>query len=81
MIKPVTINNAKQNNTAKESEEILQAELAMRFDVFVYFDPRPIASGSIAQVHRAVYKQCEVAAKMRHPHVKKSLLEDACIMT
>lgn len=49
-------------------------------EVFEYFNPVPIASGSIAQVHRAVYKGQDVAVKIRHPNVYEQIKIDFIIM-
>lgn len=37
--------------------------------IFSEFDPEPLGSGSVAQVHRAVMHGDEVAVKILHPHV------------
>ena len=43
---------------------------------FEYFDPKPLASASIAQVHRARYKGREVAVKIRRPGVTWLIEQD-----
>jgi predicted unusual protein kinase regulating ubiquinone biosynthesis (AarF/ABC1/UbiB family) len=45
-------------------------------DVFEVFDINCLASGSIAQVHRAVYKGERVAVKVRHPNVLERVHQD-----
>lgn len=50
--------------------------------VFDQFDPIPVASGSIAQVHRATLTDGQpVAVKLRHPHTARLLQWDALILT
>ena len=63
-----------------ELEQALQLApntLPLVFDVI---DPQPLASGSIAQVHRAVLNQEWVALKIRHPRVAELLQLDFCLM-
>lgn len=47
---------------------------------FDYFDPVPLASGSIAQVHRAVLNGTLVAVKVRHPNVEMHIKIDFDLM-
>ena len=49
-------------------------------EVFEAFDPDPIASGSIAQVHAAVMKGRRVAVKVRHPGVAAQIDIDFRVM-
>ncbi|CAM9758644.1 unnamed protein product [Discosporangium mesarthrocarpum] len=49
-------------------------------EVFEWFNKEPIASGSIAQVHKAVLNGQVVAVKVRHPKVKPQLYMDFMIM-
>ncbi|XP_021726316.1 uncharacterized aarF domain-containing protein kinase 2-like [Chenopodium quinoa] len=58
-------------------------------EIFESFDEKPVASGSIAQVHRAVLrfrhpgqktKPTEVAVKVRHPGVGDSIRRDFVII-
>jgi ABC1 atypical kinase-like domain len=49
--------------------------------VFDAFDPRPLASGSIAQVHKAVLCGHPVAVKIRHPNVRQLMEMDFRLMT
>ncbi|CAM9380778.1 unnamed protein product, partial [Sphacelaria rigidula] len=49
-------------------------------EVFDWFDEKPLASGSIAQVHKAVLNGDMVAVKVRHPHVKQRIFMDFKIM-
>lgn len=58
-------------------------------DIFENFEEKPVASGSIAQVHRAVLrfrypgqkvKPIEVAVKVRHPGVGNSIRRDFVII-
>lgn len=47
---------------------------------FESFDRKPVASGSIAQVHRAVLRGRRVAVKVRHPGVARVLALDSTLM-
>jgi len=49
--------------------------------VFDSFDQEPIASGSIAQVHKAVLHGELVAVKIRHPNVARNIDMDFRLMT
>lgn len=49
-------------------------------ETFEAFDPEPIASGSIAQVHAAVMKGRRVAVKVRHPGVAEQIEKDFRVM-
>ncbi len=49
-------------------------------EVFDAFDPEPVASGSIAQVHSAVLKGRRVAVKVRHPGVAEQIEMDFRVM-
>ncbi|CAM9506594.1 unnamed protein product [Chrysoparadoxa australica] len=49
-------------------------------EIFDWFGKEPMASGSIAQVHKAVLDGKVVAVKVRHPHVKERLHMDFLIM-
>jgi len=49
-------------------------------EIFEAFDPEPIASGSIAQVHAAVMKGRRVAVKVRHPGVAEQIEKDFRVM-
>jgi ubiquinone biosynthesis protein len=46
-------------------------------EVFATFDPEPLASGSVAQVHRAALPDgTRVVVKVIHRHVRRRVLED-----
>lgn len=49
-------------------------------DVFDSFDTKPLASGSIAQVHKAILDGRIVVAKVRHPNVAKLIDMDFRLM-
>jgi aarF domain-containing kinase len=57
-------------------------------EIFEEFSDKPVASGSIAQVHREILKQklspegkpITVAVKVRHPHVSKIIQRDFTII-
>ncbi len=61
-------------------EEELNAELK---DIFESIDEKPVASGSIAQVHRAVLKEGgeTVAVKVLKPGVRETVETDVSIMS
>lgn len=48
--------------------------------IFDSFDPEPLASGSIAQVHKATIHGIPIAIKLRHPEVTRKLDWDAKLM-
>jgi aarF domain-containing kinase len=50
------------------------------FQVFDAFDVNPLASGSIAQVHKATLNGTSVVAKIRHPNVSKLIDMDFRLM-
>ncbi|CAM9266582.1 unnamed protein product [Laminaria digitata] len=49
-------------------------------EVFDWFEKKPMASGSIAQVHKAVMRGEVVAVKVRHPKVKERMFMDFVLM-
>jgi aarF domain-containing kinase len=49
-------------------------------NIFEYFEQKPVASGSIAQVYRAVLNGQKVAVKVRHPGVEEQISVDFTIM-
>lgn len=65
-----------------EVEEALENELAEpRERLFRKFDPTPLASASMAQVHRAeLYNGDKVVVKVQRPGIKKMIAEDIQIM-
>lgn len=66
----------------RQSKRLVEAAFGRPLrDLFVEFDERPVASGSIAQVHRAVQQlpdgsQRVVAVKVRHPRVASNIRMD-----
>ncbi len=47
------------------------------YDVFDYFDPKPLGAASIGQVHHAILKSGEeVAVKIQYPGIRDSLASD-----
>jgi len=63
-------------------EQIIENELAAPVsDLFDAFEPVPLASASIGQVHRARLKDGEaVAVKVQRPHIKRTVEVDLEIM-
>ena len=61
---------------------VVESALGRNIDsLFQSFDPTPLATGSIAQVHRAVASDGEpVAVKVRRPGVALAMSEDAAAM-
>ena len=65
-----------------EARKIIESELKESLgDIYAFFDPVPLASASIGQVHRARLKTGEeVAVKVRRPGIKRTLEVDLEIM-
>ena len=49
-------------------------------EIFEEFDEVPLASGSVSQVYKAVYKGQKVAVKVRHPGVERYIQRDINLM-
>jgi len=66
----------------KDVEEILLKEFGKPIrDLYKEFDPKPIASASIAQVHKAIlHDGTIVAVKVQRPNIKQIIIEDIKIM-
>jgi ubiquinone biosynthesis protein len=58
--------------------EIVEAELEKPLDeLFVYFDPQPIASASIGQVHNAILPSgAKVVVKVQRPRIRQTIETD-----
>ena len=55
-----------------EIESILKSDLGDKYELIAHIDPIPIASASIAQVHKAKLKSGEVVAiKVQKPNIKR----------
>jgi predicted unusual protein kinase regulating ubiquinone biosynthesis (AarF/ABC1/UbiB family) len=71
-----------QDNVASfdsdEVERIISAELGVRLSrVFPEFDPEPLASASLGQVHRATLRDGrQVAVKVQRPDIREQVLDD-----
>lgn len=65
-----------------EVRELLEAELGGSLDeLFQVFDPVPLASASIAQVHRAILLDgTEVAVKIQRPGIEQRIKSDVHIL-
>jgi len=67
--------------TQTQVESSLDIPPGSLFQVFKAFDEQPLASGSVAQVHRAQLHSGEViAAKVRHPRVSQLIEMDFRLM-
>jgi ubiquinone biosynthesis protein len=66
----------------KDVEEILLKEFGKPIrDLYKEFDPKPIASASMAQVHKAIlHDGTIVAVKVQRPNIKQIIIEDIKIM-
>jgi ubiquinone biosynthesis protein len=62
----------------EEVEDIVCAELGVRLSrVFPEFDPEPLASASLGQVHRATLRDGrQVAVKVQRPGIRDTVLDD-----
>ena len=75
-----------QDNLPNFSFEQVKKTIEKDFDkpidqLYRYFDPTPIASASIAQVHRAITnKNQEVIVKVLRPNIKKKFIKDVNFM-
>lgn len=66
----------------KEVEEIILKEFGKPIkDLYQEFDPTPIASASMAQVHKAkLFDGTVVAVKVQRPNIRQIILQDVKIM-
>jgi predicted unusual protein kinase regulating ubiquinone biosynthesis (AarF/ABC1/UbiB family)/nucleotide-binding universal stress UspA family protein len=64
--------------TEAEVVAVMEGELGVPWeDVFESIDPRPLAAGTIAQVHRATLESGErVVVKVQRPTAEKDILQD-----
>ncbi|KAG7365044.1 2-octaprenylphenol hydroxylase [Nitzschia inconspicua] len=70
------------NHTQEQVEASLDIPQGSLLEVFESFDKQPLASGSIAQVHKARLKNGQtVAAKVVHPRVAELIDMDFRLMT
>lgn len=76
--------NAPVHSFKETRKEIRRAFGRSIEDIFESFDPEPLASGSVAQVHRAVYRKngnaIPVIVKVRHPNVGQQIRQDFQIL-
>jgi ubiquinone biosynthesis protein len=65
-----------------EVEELIEAELNVRLSkAFEQFDPNPIASASLGQVHRATLRNGqEVIVKIQRPGVREQIMKDLDVL-
>ncbi len=67
---------------SREARELVEAELHMSIDeAFAHFEPEPLASASIAQVHAArLHTGEEVVAKIIRPGIEHVMRQDMALM-
>ena len=85
------LHNAAPAHSWSFTQKMMESSLGLPrhslLEVFDWFDPNPVASGSIAQVHKAVLrgdnsdKGVLVAVKVRHPRVAQLIDMDFRIMS
>jgi ubiquinone biosynthesis protein len=76
-----TCRDAAPDDPPATVRRLVEQELGPIESVFAQFDPRPIASASIAQVHRARMRDGrEVVVKVRHPGIRRRFEADLSIM-
>ncbi len=68
--------------SGKKAKEIVEKELKKPIDeLFLSFDEKPIASASLAQVHKAILSNKKVVAvKVQRPHIREIIETDLEIM-
>ncbi|MBI4639056.1 MAG: AarF/ABC1/UbiB kinase family protein [Candidatus Tectomicrobia bacterium] len=68
---------------AKEAEAIIEEELGVKVsEVFDDFDPHPLASASLGQVHSARLKEgAEVVVKVQRPHIRQNIETDLEVLS
>ncbi|PMR76163.1 ubiquinone biosynthesis regulatory protein kinase UbiB [Billgrantia endophytica] len=66
----------------REARELVEEELGMPLDIaFAHFEPEPLASASIAQVHAArLHTGEEVVAKIIRPGIEPIMRQDMALM-
>lgn len=86
------LHNQAPEHSFRHTRKEVEASFGMRLEeLFLEFDPVPVASGSIAQVHKARLGEVAAAAtqlpvgswvavKVRHPHVQTLMERDFTLM-
>lgn len=70
--------------SSEQATKLINSNLNMPIDdVFSEFDPTPLASASIAQVHTATLKENnqQIVIKVIRPNIKQVILSDTSLMT
>ncbi|MFN3479380.1 MAG: ABC1 kinase family protein, partial [Thermodesulfovibrionales bacterium] len=67
----------------EEAKRIIEEEIKLPINkIFIYFDDRPVAAASIAQVHHArLYDGSDVIVKVQRPGIKDQIETDINILT
>lgn len=74
--------DAAPTSTFEEVKKVLEDDLGKPLEeVFLWFSPKPEASASLAQVHRARLRSTGeiVAVKIQHPQIKQNTAGDLFI--
>ena len=78
------LHNDAPSHSWKHTKKVMESSLGLPpntlLAVFDSFDTKPLASGSIAQVHRASLNGTTIVAKVRHPNVAKLIDMDFRLM-
>ena len=64
----------------EQVESLIRSELGSIEKVFEKFEKEPIASASLGQVYKAIYRGMQVAVKVNRPNIKKVVEEDLAVL-
>jgi len=62
----------------EQVESLIRSELGSIEKIFEKFEKEPIASASLGQVYKAIYRGMQVAVKVNRPNIKKSCGRRPC---